>query len=758
MVRITQKNNNPAISQALAAPALRARACRHKSREVVREILCSSLHILQRKVAILAERAWSFTKLQVFHVRSAAMKMRGCSKHSHFWGILLFLMLTITPSWSGEAPKSFIDQATVDKVRAELLKGKGAQEPLRRKLGPAQAASLWRESDGGIQEFAEFCTANFVGGGPELAQFLARCESNLESIHGHLHEINRHINEPLQLDRGPILPIDYLFGDYSPSAHVLDDLFKTRVAFAVLLNFPLYSLNEKLEKGPSWTEEQWAMARLPENFDVRIPADVQQKINSLYTGAENYISSYNIYMHNLLGPSGTRPFPEGLKLNSHWGIRDELKGQYRNKEGLLKQEMIVQLMERIIRQEIPQIVINNPEVDYDPFSNKVYSKGKEIAAPREKDTRYLHLENTFRAACLVDPYIPQNPTHILRRFNIDREMPEKTVEANLVAVLSSPVIKRTGKLIEKRLGRKLRPFDVWYNGFRSTSTVPEADLDRIVRERYPNAEALQRDLPNILMKLGFAREKALYLAERIVIDPSRGSGHAMGAERKGDKCHLRTRFAGGTLDYKGFNIAAHELGHCVEEVFSLYEVEHYEMSGVPNTAFTEAFAFVFQARDLSLLGIEESDGGKEQLKTLGMLWDTYELGGVALMDMRVWHWMYDHPMASEEELKQAVIAIAKDIWNAYYAPVLGERDMDLFAIYSHLIDSGLYLPDYPIGHIIQFQLEDHLRRAPLATEMERMCRQGHLTPDLWMKRAVGAPVSPASLLRSSDEVLTSMGM
>ena len=52
--------------------------------------------------------------------------------------------------------------------------------------------------------------------------------------------------------------------------------------------------------------------------------------------------------------------------------------------------------------------------------------------------------------------------------------------------------------------------------------------------------------------------------------------------------------------YKGYNIAIHELGHNVEQSFSLGEIDHWSMNGVPNNAFTEALAFVFQARDLEL--------------------------------------------------------------------------------------------------------------------------------------------------------------
>ena len=37
--------------------------------------------------------------------------------------------------------------------------------------------------------------------------------------------------------------------------------------------------------------------------------------------------------------------------------------------------------------------------------------------------------------------------------------------------------------------------------------------------------------------------------------------------------------------------------------------------------------------------------------------------------------------------------------------------MTLLAIYSHMIDSFLYLPDYPLGHMIAFQIERQMEKA-----------------------------------------------
>jgi oligoendopeptidase F len=212
------------------------------------------------------------------------------------------------------------------------------------------------------------------------------------------------------------------------------------------------------------------------------------------------------------------------------------------------------------------------------------------------------------------------------------------------------------------------------------------------------------------------------------------------------------------MDYKGYNIAVHEMGHNVEQTFSLKDVDYWFLSGVPNTAFTEAVAFVFQNNDLGLLGLGSAGPGDEALKTLNDFWGAYEISAVALVDMAVWHWMYDHPNATPAELKDAVIQISTATWNRYCAPVFGKRDVVLLGVYSHMIDSNLYLPDYPIGHFIAHQLEEHMRTAgKIGPEIERVTRQGSIAPDLWMQGATGAPVGPEALLAATERALNEVG-
>jgi len=324
----------------------------------------------------------------------------------------------------------------------------------------------------------------------------------------------------------------------------------------------------------------------------------------------------------------------------------------------------------------------------------------------------------------------------------------------LEQVLTSPLVPQVATLIQTRLGRPLEPFDVWYAGFRPGSKYSEAELDAIIAKKYPTSEAYQKDIPSLLTKLGFAPDRARYVADHIVVDPARGSGHAMGSQMRAERSHLRTRVEKTGMNYKGFNIAVHEMGHNVEQTFSLNDVDYTLLQGVPNTAFTEALAFVFQGQDMALLGLSSPDAKSEALKTLNDFWGTYEISGVALVDMAVWHWMYAHPEATAEQLRAATLEIAKDIWNRYYASVFGKKDVVLLAIYSHMIDSFLYLPDYPIGHLIAFQIEQQMKKAgSIGPEFERMAKMGRVTPDLWMENATGKPVSADPLLASTGDAL-----
>jgi hypothetical protein len=661
-------------------------------------------------------------------------------------------------------------RGSMDKLKAELSAAIAPEERPRLERGLTQVAQFWQETDGDAAAFEAFVREHFARDQAARDAIFERFERLLEQVDGHMTELGRELRTQADLDLGPILPVDELFAGYEPGAHILDDFFQNKLAFAVLLNFPLTTLDERLTQGPSWTRRQWAEARLAQRFGKRVPADVALEFARVSAEAEQYIAQYNIWAHHLVDASDRRLFPARMRLLSHWNLRDQVKADYADRQqGLARQRLLQKVMERIVTQTIPAAVIDNPAVDWNPMTNEVRTSSVKDAdsprpqagparAEREPDTRYATLLATFRAARKVDPYSPTAPTLIARRFDEDREIPEARARAIFEAVLSSPLLSRVAHFIQARLGRRLEPFDIWYDGFLPRGTYSAAELDATVRQRYPTAQAFESDIPRILERLGFTHERALFIASRIAVDPARGSGHALGSAMRSARAHLRTRVAPGGMDYKGYNIAVHELGHNVEQTISLNDVDHWLLAGVPNNAFTEALAFVFQGHDLDLLGLSTPDEKTLALKTVNQYWMTCEIAAVALVDMGVWHWMYEHPDATPAELREATLTIARDVWNRYYAPVIGVRDVTLLAVYSHMIDSILYLPDYPIGHLIAFQVEAKMRAAgSVGKEFERMARLGRVAPDVWMSQATGSPVGPETLLDATGRALTEIG-
>ncbi|HBL75288.1 MAG: hypothetical protein A2W90_22350 [Bacteroidetes bacterium GWF2_42_66] len=618
--------------------------------------------------------------------------------------------------------------------------------------GIKHAASLWRESDGTAEDFSKFCAENFIADRATKEVTFKRLSEYFESLNGHFNKLSLDMQENMHLQKGEVLPIDPMFAGYNPGAHLMNDFYDNKIAFIVALNFPYYSTEEKNEQGKSWTPLEWGYARMGDIFSSRIPSELNQQAAKISAEADAYIADYNIYMGHLLSSENKKLFPEDVILLSHWNLRDEIKSNYANKEnGYEKQAIIYQVMQRIVDQSIPKQVINSGQNDWNPVNNEVFSGDNKIETTPETDARYQQILNNFHVYQAFDKYNPVMNTAIQRAFSGGMQIPQPEVEQLFDELLSSPQVKMVVEIIKKRLGRDLAPWDIWYDGFKARSSISEESLNAITEKKYPNAKAFEDDMANLLLKLGFSKEKASFIAARISVDPARGSGHAWGASMKSEKAHLRTRIPVTGMNYKGYNIAIHEFGHNVEQTISLHDVPNYMINGVPNTAFTEALAFVFQERDLQLLNINDSNPEKEYLKTLDIFWSVYEIMGVSMVDMKMWQWLYANPNSTATELRDAVLRISKEVWNKYYAPGFGQNDQTILAIYSHMINSPMYLPNYAFGHLIHFQLEEHFKTHELAPEAERIFALGQLTPNEWMMKAVETPLSNSPILKAVQE-------
>ena len=617
--------------------------------------------------------------------------------------------------------------------------------------GVQHAASLWRDADGTPEEFISFCSENFIAGATQKEASFRRFSEYFESLYGHFNKLTLDMQENVQLQKGEVLPVDPLFAAYNPGAHLMNDFYGNKIAFIVALNFPYYPTEEKNILAANWTPLEWAYARMGDVFSSRVPSELVQSESKVSSETDAYIADYNIYMGHLLNDDNEKLFPEDMVLLSHWNLRDEIKANYADKEtGLQKQALIYRVMQRIVDQSIPKVVINSGKQDWNPNSNEVTQSGTKTESPAETDGRYQQILNTFHVYQSLDAYNPNMNTAIQRAFSAGMQIPQPEVQKLFNEFLSSSQVKEVAELIKKRLGRELSPWDIWYDGFKARSSISEESLNAVTQKKYPDAPALEADLGNLLLKLGFTKEKAAFLASRITVDPARGSGHAWGASMKAEKAHLRTRIPATGMNYKGYNIAVHEFGHNVEQTISLNDVPYYMINGVPNTAFTEALAFVFQERDLFLLNMKDNNPEKEYLKTLDIFWSLYEIMGVSVVDMKMWQWLYANPNSTAVQLRDAVLQISMDVWNTYYAPVFGQKDQTILGIYSHMVNSPMYLPNYAFGHLIHFQLEEHFKTHEFAPEVLRMYALGQLTPNEWMHQAVGEPLSNEAILKAAD--------
>lgn len=666
----------------------------------------------------------------------------------------LFSCKSNTSGTENMKEKRFISEKSVSEVTKSLLDSIGETQRIRIERGVKQVAQLWQQTDGTNEDFTTFCMENFIADSVQLDVLYKRLEKNFETLSGYFNEIDVTLKEPIQLVGFEESPVDMLFGGYDVRAHMDDDFYANKIAFVTALNFPFYSLDEKTKLGDTWTRKQWAYARMGDRFTSRIPAQVQQHLSQTLTNADSYISNYNIYMGQLVDAKGEKLFPADMKLITHWGLRDELKSDYADKvNGLNKQQLIYEVMKRIIDQSIPSEVINNGKYTWNPVENKIFDSGKELPSKPENDVRYEVLLQNFKANRQIDAYSPNFPTALSRNFDAAMEIPQKDIENLFKSLLSSQQVKEVAAYIKSRLGRDLQPFDIWYNGFKAKGEISEDELTKITSAKYPTPLAVEKDLPNILIKLGWKPEKARQIASLVQVDASLGAGHAWGAVLRGQKARLRTRIGENGMDYKGYNIAVHEFGHNTEQTITLNDVDYWMLNGVPNNAFTEAVAFMFQKRDLELLGIKNANPDAEAFLALDNFWASYEIMGVALVDIAVWEWMYANPNATPAQLKDAVITEAKKVWNEYYAGILGGKDEPILGIYSHMIDYPLYLSYYPIGHLIDFQVEKQMKGKNMADEMQRMYTQGRIVPQIWMKNGVGQAISVEPTLKAVDEAL-----
>lgn len=673
-------------------------------------------------------------------------------KRSLILSILLFVPIFL----SAQANEQFISNETTDRAISALVTRYGENERIHR--GVISMAEIWEKSDGSQDEFVDFAVKYYVADEDSLYGLALDLSNRFQLISGYASKVNRIFKTPLNEDTGEITPVEMLFADYNFAPNVRKSYFASKAAFLTILNFPKYSDEEKVKNGAAWSDREWGYVMLGDMFGKNVKNTAGRDYAKLDTLLMKQIpGQFRVYANNstvelssLLDKKGRRIFDDDIQLLFHWKMRDEIKMYYASSDPdkLDKQRTIYQAMTRFIDQTIPQQAIQGKGFTWNPYSNELSKDGKVVENESAGNRRYGYIRNHF-----IDRYNQQPDSALyFDGYYAQYGLTAREVEEMFVMVLSSPLAKEVGRMIRKKEKRPLETFDLWYTGFNPRSEFETSVLDSIVKSRYPDPAALQEDIPAILVKLGFPAAEAELYGDRIQVDRARANGHSAGAALKGDKANLRTNFREDGLDFGGYQTAMHELGHSVQQTISTYLIDMFASKGLPNSGIVESAAVLFEHHTWDTM-FEEISPSMQASIAIDNFWNSYQMMGPALCELRAWQWMYHKKNFSIEELRNQYVEIAKDIWNEFYAPVFKVKDQLMPAVYNHPVNNPLYLSSYAMAHLIHIQIEDYIGGKDFHKEVLRIFGQGNKAPDEWMHRAVGASLSAEPLLRHTEKAL-----
>ena len=161
-----------------------------------------------------------------------------------------------------------------------------------------------------------------------------------------------------------------------------------------------------------------------------------------------------------------------------------------------------------------------------------------------------------------------------------------------------------------------------------------------------------------------------------------------------------------------------------------------------------------------MLGLEDPAAAAraEHESTISGMLMACQIAGPGLVGLRTWRWLYSQgDAATPASLRDAVLRISREVWAEFFAEDFGADPYHLLGAYQHMIAHPLYLPDYALGRMISQQVATAMRGKDLAAETKRICSIGLLTPDAWMRQAVGGPLSAQALVDEATTALRAIG-
>ena len=332
-------------------------------------------------------------------------------------------------------------QDDVAQVTRKLTVKYGMENAERINRGVRHLADLWFNENGSGTDLQEFCMKQFIPSGAELDHALEIAEQQFEAINGYKRELSIALQYPVVTMKRPVTELDRLFSD----SEINIDFYKSKLAQAIALNFPFYTNAEKEALGNRWSRKEWAMVRLGDVFDQRIDPKNEPDPLTLPDELRDYTSLYILSMDHILSPGLKVLFPEGTRLNSHNGLRDEIKALYYRNNPLERQRTISAIVMHIVHQTIPEFMIGETTYYWEPLANKVYLKNGgrfvETDFKPEPDNRYKVLHHNMISKIREDVKYPKGSTYLSRTFDNSQLTEEKivsllesVVELNLTGV------------------------------------------------------------------------------------------------------------------------------------------------------------------------------------------------------------------------------------------------------------------------------------------------------------------------------------
>lgn len=631
-----------------------------------------------------------------------------------------------------------------------LVEMHGPDIEVRARAGTDRTAALWRPDDGDQDAYVAFCRDYFVADEADLPTLVDRLETALEQVGGHLYEMRRTLRRWSDLRGEPFGRVDDLLATFDPAPDLSDQYWRQKVAFVARLNLERPDLDTMLECGGEWSADDWARVRVSRAFGPRIPADVADMARELGFKSSKFVSDFHVPVGTLVDEHGQRWFDADRKLIAHWLIREEIRAAYAVDGGVARQRALMWVMRRHIDGTIPRAVMESTaDGDWNAADNTIGGGDcGEVIGP----VRYEHWCDNVRVARALDEHHDEHPSALRRKFDLEREIPEDEVVRQLETLLEAPARAGISELMRRRLDRPLEPQDIYFDELAEPTDA--TTLDAAVKARFGDHRGLELALPEVLEQLGWSRGDAEFLGRRVRVEIARGAGHAMRPALPEYGAWLRTNSLEHELGWDGFDTAMHELGHNLEQLCSTHFVPRPALRGVPNTACTEAFAFLYQGLAAKVLELPEGDDDTAaDMACCERLLEAAQIAGPALLEIHVWRWIYEHPDATPEDIRDTVLQVADDLWNRYYAEHLGPDPYAILGTYQHMVGYPLYLADYALGHIISHQIIQHMVGRDLASETRRICSIGTLTPDAWMRRAVGSGIDAHVLASDAAEAV-----